>query len=279
MFNIAEYQQSWMINESIVFTPKNNTLTKSNNPNICVTLQTPASLCLLRLMIHRGKVISQKELMLAGWGDRANATSPNTFYQTILTLRKAMASLGMDKEIVKTIYRRGLVFSERITVRAMDASEYVISPLNNLSSSETETLKSRDVIPFMETTEPALSRSQTQHRFSLLFIAFFLVFIVGLSSLTQAMNRPDTPFQDWLPIDISNQSLPCKLYRSPQQTDNSLYQHIISQYPDICLPTTSLYMTSNPDADRVVIFICYASPAREEAQRCDSYYFPRMASI
>ena len=54
--------------------------------------------------------------MVVGWGERNDVTTPNTFYQAILTLRNALAEVGLPRDTVKTISRRGLTLSEATQV-------------------------------------------------------------------------------------------------------------------------------------------------------------------
>lgn len=49
-------------------------------------------------------------------GERNDVTTPNTFYQAILTLRNALAEVGLPRDTVKTISRRGLMLSEATEV-------------------------------------------------------------------------------------------------------------------------------------------------------------------
>jgi DNA-binding winged helix-turn-helix (wHTH) protein len=57
-------------------------------------------------------------------GERNDVTTPNTFYQAILTLRNALAEVGLPRDTVKTISRRGLMLSEATEV------EYLPQPLS-----------------------------------------------------------------------------------------------------------------------------------------------------
>ncbi|WP_262802888.1 winged helix-turn-helix domain-containing protein, partial [Enterobacter quasiroggenkampii] len=70
----------------------------------------------LYLITHPGEIISQNQLMVVGWGERNDVTTPNTFYQAILTLRNALAEVGLPRDTVKTISRRGLMLSEATEV-------------------------------------------------------------------------------------------------------------------------------------------------------------------
>jgi DNA-binding winged helix-turn-helix (wHTH) protein len=46
-------------------------------------------------------------------------TTTNTFYQAILTLRNALADVGLPRDTVKTISRRGLALNENTQVEAI----------------------------------------------------------------------------------------------------------------------------------------------------------------
>lgn len=78
--------QSYIIGEDVVFTPSQRMIVDRLNSKE-VKLHVPASCCLEILLNNQGKIVSQDQLILCGWGEKRNAgVSPNTYYQCILHL-------------------------------------------------------------------------------------------------------------------------------------------------------------------------------------------------
>jgi DNA-binding winged helix-turn-helix (wHTH) protein len=105
----------YLINKLVEYDPENKNLV-NHITGRSIQLQLPANLCFLYLITHPGEIISQNKLMVVGWGERNDVTTPNTFYQAILTLRNALAEVGLPRDTVKTISRRGLMLSEATEV-------------------------------------------------------------------------------------------------------------------------------------------------------------------
>ncbi|MDH2702310.1 winged helix-turn-helix domain-containing protein [Enterobacter bugandensis] len=105
----------YLINKLVEYDPENKTLA-NHITGRTIHLQLPANFCFLYLVTHPGEIISQNQLMVVGWGERNDVTTPNTFYQAILTLRNALAEVGLPRDTVKTISRRGLTLSEATQV-------------------------------------------------------------------------------------------------------------------------------------------------------------------
>ncbi len=63
--------------------------------------------------------------MKVGWGDRNDVTTPNAFYQAILTLRNALEVAGLPRDVVKTISRRGLTLSTAVSVEVLNTPQTV----------------------------------------------------------------------------------------------------------------------------------------------------------
>lgn len=107
--------QSYIIGEDVVFTPSQRMIVDRLNSKE-VKLHVPASCCLEILLNNQGKIVSQDQLILCGWGEKRNAgVSPNTYYQCILHLRKSLAAIGC-LDVIDTVPRHGLRFNNRLKV-------------------------------------------------------------------------------------------------------------------------------------------------------------------
>ncbi|MEH0017656.1 winged helix-turn-helix domain-containing protein, partial [Citrobacter portucalensis] len=117
----------YLINQLVEFNPDSKSLVNRHTGR-AIQLQLPASLCFLYLITHASDIVSQNTLMTIGWGERNNVTTTNTFYQAILTLRNALADVGLPRDTVKTISRRGLRLNENTQVETITLQQSEVSP-------------------------------------------------------------------------------------------------------------------------------------------------------
>lgn len=119
---VTEGRALYLINQLVEFNPDNKSLVNRQTGR-AIQLQIPASLCFLYLITHASDIVSQSTLLKVGWGERNNVTTTNTFYQAILTLRNALADVGLPRDTVKTISRRGLRLNESTHVETITHSQ------------------------------------------------------------------------------------------------------------------------------------------------------------
>jgi len=137
----------YLIDGKVNFNPIDNTLSDVNNLKK-ITIYAPATRCFLHLLEHQGEILSQRDLMYVGWEKYGMTVSPNTFYQNISNLRKALSELIGDNDIIMTIKRSGLVINSTITI---EKTEQQILSVEN------------DPSPHVLREETVFSRSLTPH--------------------------------------------------------------------------------------------------------------------
>ncbi|MFZ3387538.1 winged helix-turn-helix domain-containing protein [Buttiauxella gaviniae] len=98
----------YIINGSVLFDCEERTLCSQDQPGPSITLNTPASRCLLLLIERVGTVVSQKEFFDLIWEKNGAYVTANTFYQNITIVRKGLKSTGLQSDIIKTVPKEGL---------------------------------------------------------------------------------------------------------------------------------------------------------------------------
>ncbi|WP_419792851.1 winged helix-turn-helix domain-containing protein [Serratia fonticola] len=104
----------YLIDQKVYFIPDENVLI-SKNYDEKIKLLSTATECLSTLISRQGQIIPREELMDSIWKKRGVIASDNNFYQTILTIRKAFSTLGLD-DVIATRYRRGLVIEKKTSI-------------------------------------------------------------------------------------------------------------------------------------------------------------------
>lgn len=124
-----------LILNKVEFYPETKIL-KMTSDNRKILLFSSASRCLELLITRQGSIIPQRELMAFAWGDHGLSVSPNTFYQNISSLRKSLAELIPDEDIIITMKRSGLIIPKDIEITLV--SDATIQSLPEAPSSFNE---------------------------------------------------------------------------------------------------------------------------------------------
>lgn len=113
--NYAAKTKIYSIEDLVTFNVSTGVLHSIKDNSSC-TLLAASSECFISLLENHGHLVSKKTLIEQGWEKYGLHVSDNTFYQNILMLRKGLRTCGIDKEIIKTIPRKGLLISEDVKI-------------------------------------------------------------------------------------------------------------------------------------------------------------------
>ncbi|QGN39609.1 hypothetical protein GJ746_20915 [Klebsiella oxytoca] len=142
IFNIDQSEEGHMskvilINELIAFYPEKNLLMNTKHAEKKQILGRPSSRCLEILLEEPGTIVSHQLLYESAWNNSVIETSPNTLYQTILLVRKALKVVSDSSEdFIITVPRKGFVFNENMRV---NVGEEETKPGNEYSPTESVT--------------------------------------------------------------------------------------------------------------------------------------------
>lgn len=123
-------QSVYLLNNSVYFNPVSGVLSSSPCFSSKVPLSKPASHCLKLLISKQGEICYYPYLSHQIWGDRGKWMSNNTLHQHIYQLRNRLKKVGIAKEVIITVPRKGFQLCPRFTVLSVDS-------LNNEAALET----------------------------------------------------------------------------------------------------------------------------------------------
>ena len=138
----------YTINNLVDFHPSDRTL-KNKITEKSVILQNPASFILLYLITNCGVVIPQARLVEAGRGEKNNITSINTLYQTVLMLRNALTEVGLPRDLIRTVARRGMVITadiQRVETNTVNEIEKEPEARDDMAQTRPKTRFSRKML-------------------------------------------------------------------------------------------------------------------------------------
>lgn len=261
------------IGEHLLFIVSRREIVDTESSNK-IKLQVPASLCLERLLLKRGEIVSQEELILCGWGEKRNASvSANAYYQCILHLRKSFTNMGLSDFIV-TVPRMGLKISDSITISFLpDAASLTapqspdISPALTDEWSENgnmlETSSQNDAITDIQdlaqstatqkSFEDDRKTSQTKSASVITSaLALIILLTVGVIMLLIYHDSPDRAFKDYARVS----SGACNIFVSDQHISPDIVIDTLRQAGITCSNNSTALATSSPMGARLNIIYC-----------------------
>lgn len=166
-----------IIENHVIYDSSTATLTNITS-NKSITLTAPSNACLLIVLTHGENVTTQKYLFEQVWEIHGLPINNNTFYQNISIIRKAFRFIGMEKQVIVTIPRRGIKVAGRVSVCEFPDNELVVE--NEGVSEKTKPPRNYSVdnlIPFPDKKINFLNKKTLLLFVSVLCIMFFcLVF-------------------------------------------------------------------------------------------------------
>lgn len=121
-------KNDFIINGKVVYDRYKGTLANIADKNAIVSLQNPANQCLAILIEKQPEIVNQDYFFYHVWEKNGLPVNVNTFYQSISLVRKALKSVGMDEDIIKTTPRLGISIPEYIDIVATSNEEQQNSP-------------------------------------------------------------------------------------------------------------------------------------------------------
>ncbi|XKD91929.1 transcriptional regulator [Morganella morganii] len=108
------------INNCIIYFPDKNLLQNLLFTNKKVILNEPSARCLDILLMSSSDIVTHQELYTCGWGNTSVEPTPNTLYQNILLIRKALREISDDNlDYIITTPRKGFYFNKNIPVEVV----------------------------------------------------------------------------------------------------------------------------------------------------------------
>lgn len=253
--------QLYLINQLVEFNPDSKSLVNRQTGR-AIQLQLPASLCFLYLITHASDIVSQNTLMKVGWGERNNVTTTNTFYQAILTLRNALADVGLPRDTVKTISRRGLTLNENTQVETIThlQSEVYSPPVIEENTPP-------KIIP------PAPQQTTRVTWRDILFTAGIVIATL-IIWLVWYQTRPVMPFSKFVSVSMQVPSRQnCKIYYSPNEHDQENYFNLMQLHPYLCENNKHVFLSGYRKAERIVAFVCDKDARVDANAFCTTHYY------
>ncbi|MGP3590110.1 winged helix-turn-helix domain-containing protein [Vagococcus sp. WN89Y] len=274
----------WNINDNIEFRPDEKKLISVNNPEINVTLTTPASRCLLLLLEASPDIVLQQDFFKKVWEEEGMLVPTNTLYQNISIVRRGLRAVGeTDRRLISTIPRKGFQIDSSVKIAKKSDAEA------KQSAAEVETGHIEKETLFLESGAPpvafpaltevfkAPAKDQAYHRgWCLPLLVIFIAFTTGAFATWFLWHIDDTPafFNNYTLAESDNG---CYFYVKDDSHDNKSnylrYKTLIKNSGLNCKSYPWIYMPTSKTFPTLAAIICRHKYTIASAPGCITLYF------
>ncbi|AWH89007.1 winged helix-turn-helix domain-containing protein [Limnobaculum parvum] len=258
----------YIINETVCFDPEKHTLSVYGQSGLEVNLHIPASQCLHQLLLHNGQTLSQQFLFEQVWEKNGVYVSSNTLYQNIALIRKAIKSVGLAEDVIKTLPKAGVKCIA--DVREIQNASIFPSPSVIPVDSKTQNTTSDNLIE-KETTIAAGNLSGKPNPFRWIYLLAAIIFICSSGWVYLTQYHSNNIFEAYHPAGEVNG---CNLFSSYNDAQKSalIFADLMKRKPFSCTPGSAVYMNVNRVYEKSSLVVCDKLIDSSNV-RCESYVY------
>lgn len=244
----------YIINLTIVFDPDSRLLMLRNNPQLTMGLSNPASRLLIELIRNNKIELTRETLIKHVWEDYGFSPSSATLSNHVSELRKAFEALGLSKDILITVPRKGFKLDAEIYPETKEPQELVLPQQTTSSPSINETVKAEHTT--IETLRVSSKKLPNGMKMPALCLILALIIISGTAVWMMQYENGQTAL-----IGIQDK---CRIYtldeakHDPQQFQR-IQQMLIEEKIDCTLTSRDIYyMEARPDNNLLKVYFMAA---------------------
>lgn len=248
----------YLLDSVVEFRPAAGTLTSRLNARV-ISLHAPSSHCLHKLIAQRYQVISQSELITAGWPDTHDKVTPNTFYQTILSLRRGLAEAGVSERKVKTISRKGLRLSETLKVE----------DISNIATVESTVCHENETVSGASVQDKKNNRGNLN--------SYFFMMIAGIAVVTfttwwlYKVQERQTLFEHYIFFNETRHG--CKIYLNADANEYKKHEIALPALPLKCDNLPFVYISTFKASSKMSVIRCSDKIWSSRGVKCVSTFY------
>jgi len=260
----------YVIDNEIVFFPEKRRLLSLKNSS-SFSMHGTSARCLDLLLERQGKIVTQSELMIAGWGEDAIRTiSHAAYYQCFVSLRRAFKELGYNKQLFATVRGQGIRFNSYIEITVKEESSLQEDVVTTGSEDETSDLQKEaakkpdaailnaehiasPVPPMLQTSEQNnKNKSPASHRLKYILLIIGAGIFVGFIFHYYFYNQPAFHINGF----ARQSDAPSCFYFNERNSDNNFASHFMSERGYICDNHKQYFISYFSISPRLTIFAC-----------------------
>lgn len=263
-------EKTYTINEKIAFHPQRSVLTLIADEAKKVSLNMPASRCLLLLIQQGGKTVARETFFEEVWIKNGSRVTSNGFYQNISLLRRAFKKLGIEDEIIITLPRVGVRLDATLSVAAPQRARAETTPLVQEQSALVNESLSAEVA-----AASLPEKKRLRARGSLLWglVALLSCLVMGVFVWYTEF---DSYLQSYLPINAKF-SQQCHFFANYDVVDHTLHVSFIRSSKFECEKYAWVYLTIYPEQSRISVISCQQQFSQWRDNQCRTRYYIKEA--
>ncbi|MEL0552574.1 MULTISPECIES: winged helix-turn-helix domain-containing protein [Enterobacteriaceae] len=288
--NNIDKNKRFIIGTQVEFIPSQRELVDIHSGKK-IRLQVPASLCFKKLLDANGRIVSQQELILCGWGPKRHASiNANTYYQSILHLRRSLAKLGLE-DIIDTVPRYGLKLNGSIHIEVTysnDESSQSGLQLVTTDAENSQTTANVSAQPAdgsgVDNVESPGTRAQLENKIPpakitpsyildapnqaqgkrpklpLKYIALVLIPVIAIALFYHITHKPALAFANYISLDTT----PCHIYSKKVKYTDAEAQELLQEAGLSCQSDSTLFLATSPMNSQLNIIYCSRYTSKEQ---------------
>ena len=256
---------SILIDNQIIYNSYRSELFRLDMPENKVLLTSPANNCLSIIICHGYEITTREELFYEVWTKFNIPINTNTFYQNISLIRKALRQLGVSKEVLVTIPRKGISISSDVTI-----SSYLDNPVIDIPVIENKIEK--NTVVDIHKQRPSIKSVKAPLWTFLIAVSIFFI----SAGLYHLISKNEYLFDALSDYKMSGKLMGCLFYLkndapylSREKIDNEIKSIGIS-----CNENERVYYDDLNTLARKSLLIC--SETKEKKEFCRSIYIINM---
>ena len=256
----------YIIDEMIVFCTGQEKIFAMENPEIEMILPPACAYLLTIFLQNKGVVLSREKIHDLFWSNLGTTISGNSMNAYVSTIRKSFSTLGVTKEVIKTVYKIGFVFNPDVNlqVRTLPTDESANSK-TLATSPDVKTLKARLNSKLHKSSSYIFNIGFLITVINILFIFYIVIYWAPKKIMPVSIGlTADNCTIEFLPQHDGERVLPAK----------NISDKIVSQSKFVCKSGGKYYIYAD---GRVLngksgnIFVSYCSVFNSKKISCHDY--------
>lgn len=265
-------EKTYTINGRITFIPQRGALILIADETKTVSLNMPASRCLLLLIQQDGNTVARETFFEEVWIKHGSQVTSNGFYQNISLLRRAFKELGMEGDIIITRPRVGVRLDATISVMEAEPCE-----MEQVLAAEKPRMPVDGPVHEEVAAASLPEKKRLRPRCSLLWgLAALLSCLIG--GFVAWQTEFESYLQSYSPI-IAKLSQQCHFFANNDVVDHVRHVNFIKRSKFECDEYSWVYLTLYPGQARVSVIRCRQPFSQWRDNQClTKYYIKEVAN-
>ncbi|BDH47225.1 transcriptional regulator [Salmonella enterica subsp. enterica serovar Choleraesuis] len=111
------------LNDAIYFDSTTNKIWRKGQYEHAQLMNAASSVCFTLLLNSKGDIVLKKTVFEQVWDRYGLIATDNSYHQTVLHLRNILRQAGLDRDVIKTVPRKGLSISSALNIEIITEAE------------------------------------------------------------------------------------------------------------------------------------------------------------